>query len=412
MTKKDIQFIKEVQHKAYELLRDLTNYNETDRGYGLTLDHNEKPDTASIASTGFMLSGYIIAVEYGYLSRENAIKIVKGTLHTLLYNIPHYHGFFPHFLNINSGDRKSKSEYSTIDTALCLNGVIAVDSYFEDAEISTLSNQLLSRVDWNHFVHIHEGKKRFYMAYNPDKHGDYVTGKPGFIFQWHMLAEQLMMYVMAAGGGSVDADLANELYEGFERIQGSYGGHKYFYSPGNTLFVYQYPLCWFDLKGIYDKAGISWFENTREATLGHRAWNLRNYHKIKTFAKETFGFTASSTPKGYGVFHCIPNAHNKIITDGTMAPNAMIGSLIFTPKESLKAMYYMKSLPQVWGKYGFVDAYNFEEEKPLYSNRYITIDKGLELLMCNAYLSKDVQNAYMNHPIIKKGMEILEWTQR
>src|SRR5690606_23832697 len=123
----------------------------------------------------------------------------------------------------------------------------------------------------------------------------YVTGKPGFIFQWHMLAEQLMMYVIAAGSGRVDERLAVELYEGFERIEGSYGGHTYYYSPGNTLFVYQYPLCWFDLKGIYDSDGISWFENTRKATLGHRAWNLRNYKKMKTFAKETFGFTASST---------------------------------------------------------------------------------------------------------------------
>ena len=38
--------------------------------------------------------------------------------------------------------------------------------------------------------------------------------------------------------------------------------------------------------------------------------------------------------------------------------------------------------------------------------------RGLELLMSNAYLSKDVMNAYMNHDIIKKGMEVLKWTTK
>lgn len=412
MTKKDRLFIEDVQLRAFNLLKDLTNYNEDEKGYGLTLDHNEKPEVASIAATGFMLSGYIIAVQYGYMSKEEAIKVVTKTLETLLYNIKHYKGFFPHFINIHTAEMRKGTEFSTIDTALCINGVIAVGSYFDDPKIKSLSNQLINRIDWNFFVHTHQGKKRFYMAYNPDKDGDYVSGHPGFIFQWHMLAEQLMMYVIAGGTGNVDEELANELYQGFERVKGSYQGHEYYYSPGNTLFIYQYPLCWFDLENVNDQDGICWFDNAKEATLGHRAWNLKNYKRYKTFAKETFGLTASSTPKGYGVFHCVPCQSGKVITDGTVAPNAMIGSLPFTPKESLKAMYYMKSLPNVWGKYGFIDAYNFEGETPWYSNRYITIDKGLELLMCNAVLTKDVQKAYMNHPTIVKGMEILSWKRK
>ena len=41
MTKKDRLFIEDVQLRAFNLLKDLTNYNEDEKGYGLTLDHNE-----------------------------------------------------------------------------------------------------------------------------------------------------------------------------------------------------------------------------------------------------------------------------------------------------------------------------------------------------------------------------------
>ncbi|HLT00346.1 MAG TPA: glucoamylase family protein [Acholeplasma sp.] len=408
MTENQIELIKDIQETAFNLLKDLTNYNENEPGYGLTLDHNET-NVASIAATGFLLSGYVIAVKYGYMSYEEALDKVTKTLHTLAYNVPEYKGFFVHFVDFHQATISKKSEYSTVDTMLCLCGVITVAEFFKEEMVQELSNLILNRVDWLHFVHTHEGKQRFYMAYNPMKNGAYVQGKPGFIFQWHMLAEQIPMYLIAAGSNQLNKRLANDLYEGFERVLGTYKDVSYYISPGNTIFVYQYPLCWMDGKTWVDKFNFSWFENLRLATIGHKLWNLDNYHLYKTFSKHTFGLTASSTPTGYGVFHCLPNAFNEVITDGTVAPNGMIGSLITNSEDVIEAITYMKELPHVWGKYGFIDAYNFEGEKPWYSTRYITIDKGLELLAANAYLSKDVVECFMNHPMIKKGLEVLEW---
>ena len=409
MLKKNQLLVEDIQKRAYNLLVDLTNYNENDKGYGLTLDHNMKPNVASIAATGFVLSGYIIGVKYGYISYDKAKKIVTKTLETLVNNVGHYKGMFLHFVDIHTAERFKKNEYSTIDTLLCIKGVMSVEMFFDDEKITSLSRKIIDRIDWNHFVHTKDGKKMFYMAYNPDRDGDYAAGKSGFIFQWHMLAEQLLMYVIAAGSGQLNKKLALQLYEGFERVEGSYQGHKYFHSPGNTLFVYQYPLCWFDGKNYIDKDGFSWFENTKKATLGHRAWNLRNMHKFKTFSRYTFGLTASSTPTGYGVFHCIPSDSGTYLTDGTVQPNAMVGALVTNPKYALEAIRYMKSIDHVYTEYGFVDGYNFEKNQPWYSNRYITIDKGLELLMCNHYLSKDVVDAFMRHSYVQKGMEVLEW---
>lgn len=409
MKKENRELVEEIQLRAFRLLTDLTNYNDEDKGYGLTLDHNLKPDVASIAATGFVLSGYIIGVKYGYITYDEALFKVIRTLETLAYHVPHYKGFFVHFAHIKTSERYRKNEFSTIDTMLCFKGIMSVEMFFKNEEVTKLSRIILDRVSWKDFVHMHEGKKRFYMAYNPDKDGDYASGNSGFIFQWHMLAEQIPMYILAAATPEINNKLALELYEGFERNQGSYQGHRYYYSPGNTLFVYQYPLCWIDGKNYVDKDGFSWFQNASNAVKGHRAWNLRNYKKYKTFSKETFGLTASSTPTGYGVFHCIPSQNNKYLTDGTVQPNAMIGALTTNPSIALKAIKHMKSLPNVWTEYGFVDAYNFEGDTPWYSNKYITIDKGLELLMANQYLSRDVVDAFMAHPYIKKGLEVLQW---
>ena len=73
-----------------------------------------------------------------------------------------------------------------------------------------------------------DNKKVLHMAYNPDRGGDYVIGKPGFIHHWSMFAEQLMIYVMMAG--SKYYKHAKEVYEGFNKSIGTYEGISYIYS--------------------------------------------------------------------------------------------------------------------------------------------------------------------------------------
>ena len=53
------------------------------------------------------------------------------------------------------------------------------------------------------------------------------------------------------------------------------------------------------------------------------------------------------------------------------------------------------------GKYGYYDGFNFDCEHWI-SDRYISINKGLELLMINNYLSQTIHTFFMAHPIIKK----------
>jgi hypothetical protein len=246
-----------------------SNLDPNSPGFGLTVDSIKDLQMASIAATGFTLSAWVIAAERGLLPPQRALEITRGTLETLLQRVPHHRGFFAHFIDINTAERWGKSEYSTIDTALCLNGVITAAAYFQDAQLRALAQQLLERVDWRFLVFERDGLTLFRMAYNPDRGGDYVSGEPGFISQWDMAAEQKMMYLQAAG--HIEPDLARRLYQGFRRDKGMFEGQEIIVNPGGNLFAYQFSEAWLDTAAYLDPDGIDWFENTRLATLANRA---------------------------------------------------------------------------------------------------------------------------------------------
>jgi hypothetical protein len=399
--------IEDIQRTGVTFFQDFTNF-KNELGYGLTVDHTGDLNLSSVASTGYFLSSLVIGVARGYLPKQKAIEQARKTLQTLFNNVPHYHGFFFHFLNIHTAERHKKSEYSTIDSALAFNGILTVQQYFQDPEINRLADAIMQRVDWDILIHKRGEKTHFYMAYNPDADGDYVNGKPGYIHHWSMFAEQLMMYVMYAAVAN-DSKLALTLYEDFERKKVTYKSSSYFYTPGNTLFVYQYPQCWLDLKYWSDKQGVNWFENTRQAIYGHYALSRDTVKQFPTFGERYFGFTASYGRKGYQVSSALPNTMNKLEHDGSVATNAMIGSLYHAPELALPAIEELRKDSRLWdNRYGFINA--FHDTPPVWlSTRWLGIDKGLELLMANAYLYQDVMKAYMAHPLIQKGMKVLQW---
>jgi len=402
--------IEDIQRTGVTFFQDFTNFKD-EKGYGLTIDHTGDLHLSSIASTGYYLSSLVIGVSRGYLPKANAIEQARKTLHTLLHHVTHFHGFFFHFLNMHTAERHKKCEYSTIDSALAFNGILTVQQYFQDPEINRLADAIMKRVDWNILIHQRGNKTHFYMAYNPDADGDYVHGKPGYIHHWSMFAEQLMMYVMYAAVTN-DRKLALKLYEDFERKKVSYGSASYYYTPGNTLFVYQYPQCWLDLKQWTDHQGINWFENTRQAIYGHYALSRDTVKQFPTFGDRYFGFTASYGRKGYQVSSALPNRINKLEHDGSVATNAMIGSLYHAPELALPAIEQLRKDGRLWDdRYGFINAFN--DQSPVWlSSRWLGIDKGLELLMANAYLHQDVMKVYMAHPLIQKGMKVLQWQHK
>ncbi len=387
-----------------------SNLNPHSPGWGLTADSTRNPQRASIAATGFALTAWVIACERGILPAGQALEITRGTLHTLLHHAAHHRGFFAHFLHMDSAQRWRKCEYSTIDTALCLNGVLTAAAYFQDGQIRELAQQLLQRVDWSFIVFEKDGLALFRMAYNPDEGGDYVGAQPGFVGQWDMAAEQKMMYLQAAG--SLPADLARRLYQGFRRDLGHYHGWDIIFNPGGSLFAYLFTEAWLDTARYLDPQGVDWFENTRRAALANRHFCMEHAAEYKTYRANCWGLSAGDSPHGYRVFGsepCLGHPHH----DGTVSIYAAIACLPFVPDEVLDmATYLYHHQPQTWGRYGFFDALNLAVSPPWYSQTIYAIDKGCSLLMIENYLSHLVWDVYTNSTTIQNALNALGFSKR
>jgi len=388
-----------------------TNLDTASPGFGLTVDSTKNPRMASIAATGFALSAWVIACARGWLTEARAGEIVRGTLRTLWERVPQQHGFFAHFLDMQTAQRWGKCEYSTIDTALCLNGVITAAAYFHaDAELVSLAEAVLKRVDWSFLVFEDADATLFHMAYNPDRDGDYVEGDPGFISRWDMAAEQKMMYLQAAG--QLDPALVRRLYHGFRRDRGTFAGDSLIINPGGTLFAYQFSEAWLDTARYIDPDGIDWFANARLATLANRQFCLDHAADFRTYHANSWGASAGDSPWGYDVSGATP-ALVEPAPNGTVSIYGALAALPFAPELVLPMIAQLyDEHPPTWGPYGFYDAYNLHVEPAWYSRDLYGIDKGCSLLLIENYLTGLIWRVYTDSAPIQHALRVLGFQRR
>lgn len=404
--------------KSFDFFWEMANRNPDSPAYGLIADNSSRPEVASIASVGFGLSALVIGAENGFISRPEALFAAKKTLLTFRDVVPHFNGFFMHFVRTETGLPRKKCEYSTIDTAIFLNGAITVDAYFDDPEIHALFREIYGRVDWNSFVFDRNGVPTFHMAYNPEEGGDYRGKNPSpWIWQWDMTAEQLSMYFLAAGSDSVSESTARRLYyESFRRPVRRYGDQEFVISPANSLFVYQYSHAWVDFRGLVDAQGMDWAENTRRATYANRAWCIDHRDLFPIFGENMWGITSCLTPKGYRGQGAAPTEnpdHPDGECFGVVPPSGPAGSLPFAPEIVLPALEHLYSAyPEAVGKYGLTDGIGKFDGKTWICPDYIGIDKGVTVLMLDNYLHGTIWKLYMNHPLIRKAVQKLGFTEK
>jgi hypothetical protein len=376
------------------------NHDPNSKGYGLVRDRFPgNPSIASIAATGFGLTAIPIGVERGWISQEEGYDRANRTLDTLL-QMEHEHGFFYHFVNIDTGKREWKSEVSSIDTGLLMNGVLTVGEYF-GGEVLEKSKQLYERVEWSWFVD--PNKKQFYMAYYPEK---------GFQGHWDFYAEQLMLYIL--GAGSPTDPIGKDVYDGFIRHKASYeDSEPFIHSWFGSIFTYQYSHAWIDFRNLIDGDGVNWFENSVIASKASRQFAIDQKDRFKSLNENSWGITACDTPKGYnGLLGSPPSGYDNTAhqVEGTVAPAGAIGSIVFTPEESVQALKHYLTIPDLVGDYGLKDAFNLDAN--WVARDYIGIDKGITLLMISNYQDETVWEIFMKSPYVQAGLEALDFQRK
>ena len=395
------------------------NSKEGSPGYGLIPDrYNSLTDApqaiASIASVGFGLSAIPIGIEYGWITKEEGYDRAYKTLETL-WNLTTTHGFYYHFVNRFTGIREWNSEVSVIDTAICVNGAFTVGQYF-GGEMLKLAHNIYRRVEWNWYYD--KAAVKFYMGYTPEK---------GFTGHWDEYAEQLMVYVLAAGSPTypVGKEAYNYMKANSKQSGTEPGKYDSFYMTWTgSLFTYQFSHSWLDFRNIRDAQGYDWFENSVNASKASLAYAVSRSDDYKTYSEVSWGATACDGPNGYvGPYGAGPSSGNAHKVDGTIPPCGAIGSIVFTPEASIAAMKNYRTYEKLWCKYGFKDAYNLGEQEGYnnpdinlgsvgwYATDIIGIDKGVSVLMLENYISDFVWNMFMDNKYVQAGLENLGFTE-
>ena len=434
----------ERSHRLPKLLRDIErrtfNYfwQETRADNGLAPDRVPWDEPfASVAAVGFALTAYPLGVERGWISREQARERTLATLR-FLHDAPQgsgeqgmagYHGFFYHFLHLDTGARYAPwVELSSVDTALLLGGVLFAQSWFDQDQpdeqaIRDLAEAIYQRVDWT-FLQVRA--PLLSMGWHPES---------GFIsHDWVGYNEGMLVYVLALGSPThpIGEDAWAAWQGDYAKSWGRFYGQSHLgFGP---LFGHQYSHVWIDFRGIQDAftrgKGIDYFENSRRATLAQRAYAIDNPQDFKGYDRYVWGLTASDGP---GHFAQDYNGSTRIFRgysargaglkdafdDGTIAPTAMLGSLPFAPAEVKRSVrvLHQRHGRHIFGDYGFIDAFNltFDYDVPLtvgrrvpgwgwVADQYIGIDQGPILTMIANYRNGRVWEVMRRNPHIRRGL--------
>jgi hypothetical protein len=410
-----------------------------DTAKGLTPDRWPTRSFCSVGAVGFGLTAYPIGAERGWVSRAAAARRTLATLEffwgarqdTARVGSTGYRGFFYHFIDASSGVRFRDVELSTIDTALLLAGALFCQSYFDrddpaEARVRALAESLYARADWT------------WAMVRPPRISHGWTPEEGFLlWDWGGMNESMIVPILALGSPTHPATPSTwSVWVSTCRWGTSYGQAHVGFAP---LFGHQYSQVWLDLRGIRDSLmrahDLDWFENSRRATLAQRAYAIENPRGFRGYGPRLWGLTACDGPlngkvtiegreRTFSTYEGRGASFDRITDDGTVAPAAAGGSIVFTPGLVIPLLEAIREdHPHAWSTYGFVDALNptLNVETKIeagvvvpgtgwYDSDWLGIDQGPILAMTENYRTGLVWRTLRKNRHVVKGLRAAGFT--
>ena len=404
LTRADVDFLEDLSRRAF-----LYFVEHADAGTGLVLDRarasgeahppgHPSHQIASSAATGFGLTALCAGAERGWIKRAEARGRVLTTLRFFAGRAPRERGWFLHWMDAATGERRWQSEFSSIDTALLLAGVLTARQCFrEDAEVVRLSTLIYGRVDFG-----------WMLAGHPTLLSHGWRPESGFIkTRWDTYSEHLILQLLAVG--SPTRPVTPRAWRAWSRKRITYAGRTYM-SDG-PLFTHQYAQGWADLRGRREGAYpfTDYFENSAAATRAHRQFCIDLGREFPAYGPDVWGVSASDSERGYVAWGGPPRDP---AIDGTVVPYAAAGSLAFTPDISLAALRAMKERygARVYGRYGFADAFN--PHTGWVGPDVIGIDQGITLLSAENLRDGLVWRHFMKNPEVTRALDLVGLSKR
>jgi hypothetical protein len=367
---------------------------------GLTRERLGSGETVTIGGSGFGVMALLVGIERGYVSREQGIGRMLTILNFLNTQADRFHGAFPHWMNGTTGAVIPFGQYDDggdlVETSFMVQGLLAARQYFdqsttEEIEVRNLITQIWETVEWDWYRRT-SFSNYLYWHWSPNY---------GWQMNFKLIGynETMITYLLAIASPTHSVP-ANLYYDGWASSTGyfinqTYYGYKLWVGDpyGGPLFFAHYSFLGFDprnKKDIY----CNYFLNNENHTLINRAYCIANPQGHTGYGSDCWGLTASDDPWGY-------LAHEPYSNDnGTITPTAALSSMPYTPTQSLSALknFYRTYYSNLWGEYGFKDAFNLDVN--WFANSYLAIDQGPIIDMIENHRSNLLWDNFMANPEI------------
>lgn len=365
-------------------------------------------DIIAVGASGFGIMSMVVGAERGFATREQVVgRLLRVT--SFLAKADRYHGAWPHFLSGRTGHTLAvfgmyDDGADLVETSFLMQGLLTARQYFhEDNEkerrLRDNITALWQGVEWDWFRATPE-RDALYWHWSPD----YAFHIANRLQGWN---EVMITYMLAIASPThpVPASLYHTGYTREGATPRGYGEQKTYYgikldmnySPGSPgpLFFTEYSYMGYDPHGWRDNYA-DYFDNNRNEALVSQAYSIANPFHWKGYGANDWGLTAVDGPKGYGEYKPFTT------DDGTIAPTGAIGAFAYTPQQSMLALkhFYRDLGAQVWGIYGFRDAFNQQE------NWYSGITMGLNQAPMAVMIENErtglIWRCFMSNPEIVK----------
>lgn len=377
----DDQFMDSVQKQTFKFFWDFGHPVS-----GMSRDRNNGNNEAvTTGGTGFGIMVIIVGIERGYISYDEGFNRIMKICEFLNNKATRYHGAWAHFINGSTGVTLPFSEKDNgadlVETAFLIQGALTARSYFskdteDEKELRSLITSMYETVDWTWFVKENNGGLMWHWS--PDYNFDINMTIRGF-------DETMITYILALGSpshaiskevyenGWLGSDYANRVNP---KLQSNLGGPLFF-----THYSFLGMSPYFTDEYLAQAAYASYFERNKEQTLLNRQWCINQNSNYGYYNENCWGLTASDDPDGYMAHEPSTERDN-----GTISPTAAISSIIYTPEESLAFIRHLFSTygyTDIWGEYGFVDAFNYSHD--WIAESFLAIDQGPIIIMIENY---------------------------
>jgi hypothetical protein len=387
---------------------------------GLIADTSRVASPCSIAVVGFGLSCYPVAVERGWITREQAASRVLKTLQFFLdseqgthANASGYRGFYYHFLDMRDGRRAWQCEISLIDTALLLAGILTASLFFDAAglevRLRALASDLYDRVDWTWALHDAPTLAQGWMP------------ETGFLhYGWEGYNEATLLYIL--GLASASHPLPSTSYGHWTctyQWENLLGTDTLYSGP---LFTHLFSHAWVDFRGIRDsfmrQIDSDYFQNTQSAIAIQREYTARNPRGFTGYSRELWGITAGDGPRNSQTiltsrdrryFGYMARGAPYGPDDGTLAPWAMLATVPFDPSASLAGTrHLLRRYPEVCVQGRFVSGFNpshLTDGRPWVSEGWYGLDQGLLVMMIENFRTGLIWDLTRRSKLLEAGLK-------